>query len=161
MIGAERLSQLGEGTGPGGRPIGAEFAEALRLAHDELGVRAVRSHAILHDDVGVYREDDGRPVHDFAGVDRIYDQVLELGLRPVVEVGFMPHDLARDPSKKVFHYNTEEFGVVRRTVDGRATTYELTDAGESLRPIVLAIGHWGTSGSAAGSTTGGVSTSAS
>ncbi len=37
----------------------------------------------------------------------------------------------------------EEFGVVRRTVDGRATTYELTDAGESLRPIVMAIGHWG------------------
>jgi xylan 1,4-beta-xylosidase len=104
MIGAERLSQLGEGTGPGGRPIGAEFAEALRLAHDELGVRAVRSHAILHDDVGVYREDDGRPVHDFAGVDRIYDQVLELGLRPVVEVGFMPHDLAREPSRTVFHY---------------------------------------------------------
>ena len=104
MIGAERLSQLGEGTGPGGRPIGAEFAEALRLAHDELGVRAVRAHAILHDDVGVYREDDGHPVHDFAGVDRIYDQVLELGLRPVVEVGFMPHDLARDPSRTVFHY---------------------------------------------------------
>ncbi len=37
----------------------------------------------------------------------------------------------------------EEFGVVRRTVDGHATSYHLTPAGEELRPIVMAIGHWG------------------
>ena len=37
----------------------------------------------------------------------------------------------------------EEFGVVRRTVSGRSTAYELTSAGEELRPIVTAIGHWG------------------
>ena len=95
MIGAERLSQLDHGVGGGGRHIGDEFAEALRLAHDELGVRAVRAHAILHDDLGVYREVDGSPVHDFSGVDRIYDRVLDLGLRPIVEVSFMPRDLAQ------------------------------------------------------------------
>lgn len=37
----------------------------------------------------------------------------------------------------------EEFGVVRRLGDGRATSYELTEAGEELRPVVLALGHWG------------------
>ena len=37
----------------------------------------------------------------------------------------------------------EEFGVVRRTEEGRATSYELTPAGEELRPVVLALGHWG------------------
>jgi xylan 1,4-beta-xylosidase len=104
MVGSERLSQLDHGEGPGGSVIGEEFAEALRLAHDELGVRAVRAHAILHDDLGVYREVDGQPVHDFSGVDRIYDRVLGLGLRPVVEVSFMPRDLARDPDTTVFHY---------------------------------------------------------
>lgn len=104
MIGSERLSQLEDGVGPGGRHIGDEFAAALRRAHDELGVRTVRAHAILHDDVGVYREVDGQPVHDFTKLDRIYDRVLELGLRPIVEVSFMPRDLARDPDKTVFHY---------------------------------------------------------
>jgi xylan 1,4-beta-xylosidase len=104
MIGAEHLSQLGYGEGPGGRPIGEEFAEALRMAHQELGVRTVRAHAILHDELGVYREVGGEPVHDFSGIDRIYDQVLEIGLRPIVEIGFMPRDLARDPSKTVFEY---------------------------------------------------------
>jgi xylan 1,4-beta-xylosidase len=104
MIGSERLSQLEHGVGPGGRHIGEEFAEALRMAHDELGVRAVRAHAILHDDLGVYLEIDDRPVHDFTAIDRVYDRVLELGLRPVVEVGFMPRDLARNPDATVFHY---------------------------------------------------------
>ena len=37
----------------------------------------------------------------------------------------------------------EEAGVVRRTESGRATSYELTAAGEELRPIVMALGHWG------------------
>ena len=105
MIGAEHLSQLEYGEGPGGRNIGMEFAEALRMAHDELGVRGVRAHAILHDELGVYREVDGEPVHDFSGIDRIYDRVLEIGLRPIVEIGFMPRDLARDPSKTVFEYD--------------------------------------------------------
>lgn len=105
MIGSERLSQLEHGVGPGGRHIGEEFAEALRMAHDELGVRAVRAHAILHDDLGVYRELDGRPEHDFTTVDRVYDRVLELGLRPIVELSFMPRDLASDPTKTVFHYD--------------------------------------------------------
>ena len=104
MIGSEHLSQVEAGIGPGDRPIGAEFSEALRLAHDELGVEAVRAHAILGDDLGTYREVDGRPVHDFSGIDRVYDHVLGLGLRPIVELSFMPHDLASDPSKTVFDY---------------------------------------------------------
>jgi xylan 1,4-beta-xylosidase len=104
MIGAERLSQLDHGIGGNGRHIGDEFAEALRLAHDELGVRAVRAHAILHDDLGVYRDVDGQPVVDFSGIDRIYDRVLDLGLRPIVEISFMPRDLASDPDQTVFHY---------------------------------------------------------
>lgn len=104
MIGSEHLSQVEAGIGPGGRPIGTEFSEALRLAHDELGVEAVRAHAILGDDLGTYREVDGRPVHDFSGIDRVYDHVLGLGLRPIVELSFMPRDLASDPDKTVFEY---------------------------------------------------------
>jgi len=104
MIGSEHLSQLHYGEGPGGSRIGEEFAEALRLARSELGVRAVRAHAILHDELGVYREVDGRAVHDFSGIDRVYDALLELGLKPIVELSFMPRDLARDPDRTVFEY---------------------------------------------------------
>jgi len=104
MIGSEHLSLLLSPDRIGGQPIAGDLAGALRAAHDELGVATVRAHAILCDDLRVYREVEGEPVHDFTGVDRVYDQVLELGLRPVVELSYMPHDLAADPSKTVFDY---------------------------------------------------------
>lgn len=104
MIGSEHLSQIESTETSGGRPIGAEFEAALRMAREDLGVEAVRAHAILNDDLGTYREAGGRPVHDFSGIDRIYDRVLGLGLRPIVELSFMPRDLASDPSKTVFDY---------------------------------------------------------
>jgi hypothetical protein len=37
----------------------------------------------------------------------------------------------------------EDVGVVRRHQSGRSTSYELTASGEELRPIVMALGHWG------------------
>lgn len=104
MIGSEHLSLLLSEEEVGGRPIGAELGEALRRAHEDLGVETVRAHGILCDDLGVYREVDGRPVHDFTGVDRVYDAVRALGMRPVVELSYMPRDLASDPSRTVFAY---------------------------------------------------------
>ncbi|WP_188187890.1 GH39 family glycosyl hydrolase [Nonomuraea sp. SYSU D8015] len=101
MVGSEHLSYLLETGETGGRPIGAELTEALRIMRDELGVETVRAHGILCDDLGVYKEGD---VYDFSGVDAVYDTVVGLGLRPIVELGFMPRDLAADPSKTVFAY---------------------------------------------------------
>jgi xylan 1,4-beta-xylosidase len=108
MIGSEHLSHALSTDTTGGRVIGEELTTALRAAQDELGVRSVRAHGILCDDPttghSVYREVDGEPVHDFTGVDRVYDHIRSLGLFPVVEISFMPHDLASDPTKKVFDY---------------------------------------------------------
>jgi xylan 1,4-beta-xylosidase len=107
MIGSERLSQLfcpqdsPTGFGAEGGTIGDEFAEALRMAQEELGATYVRAHAILHDDLQVWR---GEGEFDFTNVDRVYDRVLDLGLRPVVELSFMPRGLAADPSATVFEY---------------------------------------------------------
>jgi len=104
MIGSEHLSMLGRGRDEHGFDVGAELADALRLAHDELGVAAVRAHGILLDELGVYREVDGQPVHDFSRIDAVYDQLLGIGLRPIVELSFMPRDLAADPTLTVFDY---------------------------------------------------------
>ncbi len=37
----------------------------------------------------------------------------------------------------------EEAGVVQRYTNGKAFEYRLTEAGEELGPIVMALGHWG------------------
>jgi xylan 1,4-beta-xylosidase len=104
MIGSERLSQLLCRDLSGGREIGTELLAALQRIRTEIGVETVRAHSILHDDLGVYTERDGEPVYDFTGVDKVYDLLLGTGLRPVVEIGFMPRDLASDPERTVFDY---------------------------------------------------------
>ncbi len=105
MIGSEHLSHLLREDTIGGQVIGRELLAALRIARETFGIRAVRAHGILGDELGVYREDAaGRPVHDFAGIFRVYDPLLAADLRPVVEISFMPRDLARDPGRTVFGY---------------------------------------------------------
>ena len=55
----------------------------------------MRFHAILHDETGVYNEDErGKPVYNFSYVDQIYDGLLKNGVRPFVEISFMPKKLA-------------------------------------------------------------------
>jgi len=105
MVGSEHLSHLVSTDRTGGREIGSELRAALARTHSELGVQTVRAHGILCDDLGVYRSAaDGSAVYDWSGIDRVYDTVLALGMRPIVELGFMPRDLASDPSRTVFTY---------------------------------------------------------
>jgi len=104
IIGSEHLGMLLRGPGPGGRDVGTELAEAFRIVRAELGVASVRAHAILDDSLAVYQETDDGPVHDFSRVGDILDRVLQTGLRPIVELSFMPRDLASDRDRTVFGY---------------------------------------------------------
>ncbi len=74
------------------------YRDDLRAVKQITDLRYVRFHAILHDEVGVYNEDEhGNPVYNFAYVDQIYDGLLKNGVRPFVEIGFMPRKLAFNP----------------------------------------------------------------
>ncbi|MBV9761720.1 MAG: glycosyl hydrolase family 39 [Acidobacteriaceae bacterium] len=74
------------------------YRNDLRAVKEVTGFRYVRFHAILHDEIGVYDEDEhGNPVYNFAYVDQIYDGLLRNGVRPVVEISFMPKKLAFNP----------------------------------------------------------------
>ncbi len=83
--------------------------ELLRELHDLSPVPVyIRTHNLLTSgdgvngvpelkwsSTGVYREDArGRPVYDFAILDGIFDAYKTAGVRPMVELGFMPQDLA-------------------------------------------------------------------
>ncbi len=104
MLGSEHLSQLFYGEGSGGSYIGEEFGKALSLARAELGAEYIRAHAILNDEQSVYQEVNGEARYDFTAIDCIYDRLLELGLQPIVELSFMPRDLASNPDATVFTY---------------------------------------------------------
>jgi xylan 1,4-beta-xylosidase len=68
----------------------------------------VRFHAILNDEVGVYDEDSqGRPIYNFSYVDQIYDGLLANGVKPFVELSFMPNKLAANPVFQAFWYKPD------------------------------------------------------
>ncbi|HEY7591580.1 MAG TPA: hypothetical protein VH969_00380 [Actinophytocola sp.] len=102
MIGAEHFSLLvWDKPGPGGSDVAAEYAEALRIMRDEVGVRSVRAHGTFLPETVTVGEDGS---FDFAGLDEVYDRFLETGLKPVVELSFMPAALCADPGYTVFDY---------------------------------------------------------
>ncbi len=74
------------------------YREDVRAVKKVADFRYVRFHAIFHDEVGVYNEDEhGNPVYNFSYVDQIYDGLLKNGVRPFVEISFMPKKLAFNP----------------------------------------------------------------
>ena len=86
-----------------GRPEAAR--RARRLAPKQV---FFRTHNLLTSGDGTpalkwgstnaYREDaEGKPVYDWTIVDRIFDTYLERGVRPYVQIGFMPKDLSIKP----------------------------------------------------------------
>src|SRR5712691_11809904 len=71
------------------------YRRDLREVKGVTDFQYVRFHAIFHDEVGLYDEDkQGAPVYNFSYVDQIYDGLLQNGVRPFVELSFMPKKLA-------------------------------------------------------------------
>ena len=74
------------------------YRRDLREVKRITGFEYVRFHAIVQDEVGVYDEDaSAKPLYNFSYVYQIYDGLLENGVRPFVELSFMPRKLASDP----------------------------------------------------------------
>jgi xylan 1,4-beta-xylosidase len=81
------------------------YRNDLRAVKQITDFRYVRFHAIFHDEVGVYEEDgQGNPRYNFSYVDQIYDGLLANGVRPFVEISFMPKELALRQDVHPFWY---------------------------------------------------------
>jgi xylan 1,4-beta-xylosidase len=81
------------------------YRRDLKSVRDITNFRYVRFHAILDDDIGVYDVDaHGNPVYNFSYVDQIYDGLLENGVKPFVELSFMPRKLAANLTPHPFWY---------------------------------------------------------
>ena len=95
------------GTGRLGLALQKEYVDHLQLVQKTIKFRYIRGHGLFCDDVGIYREDkvDGelRPFYNFTYLDRIIDTYLENGIRPFLELGFMPERL-KTGEQTVFYW---------------------------------------------------------
>lgn len=83
------------GTGRMGLALHKEYQEQLRLVQEEIGFRHIRGHGLFCDDMAIFQTgDDGQAEYNYTYLDRVMDSYLEMGLRPFLELGFMPEKMA-------------------------------------------------------------------
>ncbi|MDO7851296.1 GH39 family glycosyl hydrolase [Hymenobacter convexus] len=90
------------GAGRANEGLRADWQQQLTLARRECGFRYLRFHGLLHDDMGVYTEDaKGNARYNWQYIDKLYDFLLSIHVKPFVELSFMPTALRSD-DKTVF-----------------------------------------------------------
>jgi xylan 1,4-beta-xylosidase len=81
----------------------ADWQTQLRRCRTELGFQYVRFHGLLSDDMGTLVRENNKLLYSFFNADQIFDFLLSIGMRPFVELSFMPKALASG-NKTVFNY---------------------------------------------------------
>ncbi|RYY03788.1 MAG: glycoside hydrolase [Gammaproteobacteria bacterium] len=83
------------GAGRANEGLRADWQQQLAEIKRDTDFRYIRMHSLLTDDMGVYKVDaQGREQYNFQYVDALYDYILSIGMKPFVELGFMPSALA-------------------------------------------------------------------
>ena len=83
------------GAGRANEGLRADWQQQLAYVKKQCGFKYIRMHGLLTDDMGVYREDKkGNPEYNFQYIDVLYDFIIKTGMKPFVELGFMPEALA-------------------------------------------------------------------
>ena len=87
------------GTGRMGLALQQEYQEQLAMAQKECYFKHIRGHGLFSDDMAIYqchREPDGteRISYNFTYLDRVMDYYIANGLKPFLELGFMPEKMA-------------------------------------------------------------------
>jgi xylan 1,4-beta-xylosidase len=91
------------GSGHATLALRADWQSHLAQARRDLGFRHVRFHGILDDDMGTFVRQSNEPLYSFFNTDRIFDFLFSIGMKPVVELSFMPSALSSG-GNIVFHY---------------------------------------------------------
>lgn len=86
------------GTGRMGLALTKEYMNQLELVQSEIGFKHIRGHGLFSDDMSIYHEyeSDGETYveYNFTYLDLVMDNYISVGLKPFLELGFMPDKLA-------------------------------------------------------------------
>lgn len=83
--------------------------QILRRVQSEIGCRYIKFNGILSDEMRVYSETaDGTPVYNYTYIDQVLDFLVEIRLRPLLQLSFMPSALARDKDRYLTNFLVSE-----------------------------------------------------
>ncbi|MBO7449984.1 MAG: xylan 1,4-beta-xylosidase [Clostridiales bacterium] len=89
------------GTGRMGLALQKEYLDQLEFVQKYIGFKHIRGHGLFSDDMAIYQERDmsrfGEGItidYNFTYLDLVMDSYRRLGLKPYLELGFMPNKMA-------------------------------------------------------------------
>ena len=83
------------GAGRANEGLRADWQQQLTYVKKQCDFKFIRMHGLLTDDMAVYTEDKkGNPIYSYMYVDALIDFLQSIGMKPFVELGFMPNALA-------------------------------------------------------------------
>ncbi len=101
----DRYWELCVGSCHAATALRADYQAQLARCQRELGFRYVRFHGLLNDDMSVVLKNmyTQQLSLSFTNIDKVFDFLLSINMRPFVELSFMPEALASG-NKTLFHY---------------------------------------------------------
>lgn len=82
----------------------AGVQDMIRRMQRDIGFSYIKFGGIFSDELRVYsRNANGEAVFNFTYVDKVFDFLLSVGLRPLLQLGFMPRLLAKEPGRFLFN----------------------------------------------------------
>ncbi|MDQ6736502.1 MAG: glycosyl hydrolase [Gemmatimonadota bacterium] len=91
------------GSGHAPLALRGDWQQQLRECRTLLGFRHTRFHGLLCDEMGTLMDEQNKLLYSFFNADQICDFLLSIGMKPFVELSFMPTTLASG-TRTVFHY---------------------------------------------------------
>lgn len=82
------------GAGRAHEGLMSRWQNQLKMAVEDCNFQYIRFHGLLCDDMALCREEDGKLIYNYTYIDMLFDELLQIGIRPFVEFGFMPKALA-------------------------------------------------------------------
>ncbi|PYG89928.1 xylan 1,4-beta-xylosidase [Ruminiclostridium sufflavum DSM 19573] len=87
------------GSGRMGLALHKEYYEQLKMVQEAIGFKYIRGHGLFCADMSLiqtYKDESGSQAveYNFTYLDRVIDSYIDLGIRPFLELGFMPEHMA-------------------------------------------------------------------
>ena len=132
------------GTGRMGLALQREYQQQLAMAQAECAFTHIRGHGLFSDDMAIYQpyqdtEGNWHEGYNFTYLDRVMDDYRAQGLKPFLELGFMPEKMASG-TQTIFYWKGNA-AAGRRKVDGDGSGDACTFGGalRERRSVHLAV----------------------
>lgn len=90
------------GAGRANEALRAGWLEQMEQVQQNCGFEYVRFHGLFHDDMFPIVEEKGKLSYNWQYIDDVFDRLLDLNVKPFVELAFFPKSMAAENSKTVF-----------------------------------------------------------